>query len=140
MTYRRPLLNWDDLEIGDAIFYYAWSCGLDHHRAFDLSAAAEFVTDFGNADPSEVRAVVHERLRLGNGKRTASQTRRYVIRNRRKFFHDQSLVRRHENGVIKNREGVRCGGCSHIPPQPGEIMEPDWRKCAGLPEGEESNA
>lgn len=124
MTYRRPLLKWSDLEIGDAVFYYAWSCGLDHKRAFDLGAVAEFVTDFGNADPAKVRAVVHGRLRLGNGKRTASQTRRYVIRNRRRFSHDQALIRRHESEILRYPFfGLRCGGCKHIPPQPGEIME-----------------
>lgn len=124
MTYRRPLLDWDDLEIGDAVFYYAWSCGLDHRRSFGLGNVADFVTDFGNADPAEVRAVVHERLSMANWKRKPSKTRRYVIRNRRKFFHDQALVRRHEQEVLRPPYfGLRCGGCAHIPPQPGEIME-----------------
>lgn len=138
MTYRRPLLNKSDLDLDDRVFYYSWSCGSSRRSAWDLATLVNVLVTYSHVKAEDIWSVVNDKLDLKGGKRTPKQRRRYVIRNRRAYNHDQALVRRHETATLLARDGLRCHGCKHIPPQLGEVMEPDWK--AGLFEEEESNA
>lgn len=116
----------------DERFSLAWSCGVNYE-------AASWVAGVTKVAPSSeiVIYTAWSCLRVFAQKRTKSQMRRFVLRNRRRYNRNLASFRRHERAILRPPfEGVRCYGCKHIPPQPGEIMEPDWQVGIGLEEEE----
>jgi hypothetical protein len=101
----------------DEIFYRARSLGLD------TKAAAFLSSQLGGDGKLIVDARIKTMLRGVLSRRTKSHARRYVIRNRRAYNHDRARQFQHERTVLRERDGMRCVLCAHIPPQPGEIME-----------------
>ena len=70
---------------------------------------------------------------------TARREHLKKIRARRAVRRSRNNFRYHVRQVLRPPYyGERCHGCKHIPPQPGEVMEPDWR--VGLFKEEEGNA
>jgi hypothetical protein len=102
-----------------ALFYRAWSSGLSLEHASFLSNMAEY------ASREHADVFITTMLRGVSLRRTKSQMRRYIIRNRRAYNHDQAIDARHARDALRARDGMRCYGCRHIPPQPGEVMDPD---------------
>lgn len=95
----------------------AWSFGLSE----DL---IRFLSTQDHGLPKElidqhIVSAMHSMAR----RRTRSQMKRLVLRNRRSYNHDLALRLRHERQVLWERDGMRCHSCRYIPPQPGEIME-----------------
>lgn len=101
----------------DDIWYRAASFGLNEE---EISLVA--VMDQGLLLQIVDRDIVAAFRRLAK-RRTRSQLKRLIVRNRRVYNHDLALRLRHERQVRWERGGMRCFMCKHIPPQPGEIME-----------------
>lgn len=104
---------------GDAMFYRAWSSGLSVSHAAFLANMVDLPE--GEYADAFIRAI----LRGVSLHRTPSRMRRYIVRNRRAYHHDQALIARHEREVLRARDGMRCHQCRAVPPQPGEIMDPE---------------
>lgn len=107
----------------DEIFYQAWATGLD-------VGTAHFLSDWlGNwLSGAEDHLVTYSIRVMVLGKRnhrTRNQMKRYLIRNRRAYHHDQALIARHIRETLRVRDGMRCHCCRTVPPQPGEVMDPD---------------
>lgn len=109
----------------DEIFNRAWSFGLD-------TKAAWFVAEqFDGDNKSFVDHCIKTMLKGVAEHRSKSQMRRYVIRNRRAYHHDQAIITRHEREIRRCRDGMRCHQCRNVPYAPGEIPDPDsWKEAA----------
>jgi hypothetical protein len=106
----------------DEIFYRAWAAGLS------TSSASFLATQFHGDPPVFIRHFIKTMFRGVAVHRTRNQMKRYVVRNRRAYNHDQALIARHEREVLRARDGMRCHQCRAVPPQPGEVMDPDCVK------------
>jgi hypothetical protein len=101
----------------DDILYRAWSFGINPADSGILVVLCQ------GLDKSFFDRDMQVLLQILRKTRTRGQMARYLVRNRRSYNHDLALIRLHERAVIRERSGMRCAGCAHIPPQPGEIME-----------------
>jgi hypothetical protein len=104
----------------DDLYFRARAAGLDVH-------AAQFVSDQFWNDRPEFAARCIRTMLLGVAKhRTKYRMKRYIIHNRRSYNAYRASIDAHMRGVQRRGEGMRCPECSHIPPQPGEVMEEGW--------------
>jgi hypothetical protein len=105
----------------DDLYFRARASGLD-------TRPAQFIAedDFWVRHPDLAGYAIKIMFTVVAQHRTKSQMRRYVIRNRRSYNVYRASIDAHARGVLRDKEGMRCPECSHIPPQPGEVMEEGW--------------